>query len=336
MASSGAGPRQDHSMTANWSATLTEDRYATQGSRQLRALLAERKPGPLTDELALPAGVSVTWEGGMLRLSAAVPGLLAPVGELRKLARSPSGSAAQLDDVRLEVNNELEVPSTERTVRLPWHGWHALAQACERFVTHEPQGSRAVRFDHYNFSTGMWDPERAIANPLSGVRVEFVRLGPSKADLDLDADYRHRAEQRELGGDQRITEVDHVIELKLPWSPGGGAPEPRLWLSEHEAVLAYSVGPTGQEPGARHNRGTAVPPLPVRNVRRTGPQRPRAPALSAGPGAVRDLRSTELLIRPRQASVLDRRPGSTQARWSSERQPRCFPALHHHVPRLDL
>ena len=245
--------RQDHSMTADWNGTLTEERYATQGSRHLRALLTELKPGPLADALALPAGVTVSWEGDVLRFSAAVPELLGLVDELRKLARSPSGSVAQLDDVRLEVNNELVAPSTERTVRLPWHGWHAVAQACELFAAHERQAGRTVRFDYYNFSTGKWhrdrDREPLTATPLSSVRVEFMRLGPSKADLDLDADNRHRAEQRGLTEGERVVEVDHVTELELPWPPGGGAPEPRLWLSEQEAVLAYRVGLTGTEPG---------------------------------------------------------------------------------------
>jgi hypothetical protein len=104
-------------MTADWNGTLTEERYATQGSRHLRALLTELKPGPLADALALPAGVTVSWEGDVLRFSAAVPELLGLVDELRKLARSPSGSVAQLDDVRLEVNNELVAPSTERVAR---------------------------------------------------------------------------------------------------------------------------------------------------------------------------------------------------------------------------
>jgi hypothetical protein len=239
-------------MTEDWSGTLTEERYATQGSRHPRALLGKLKPGPRADELALPAGVSVSWEGDVLRFSAAVPELLALVDELRKLARSPSGSVAELDDVRLEVNNELVAPSTERTVRLPWHGWHAVAQAGELFAAHERQARRTVRFDYYNFSTGRWsrdwDREPLTPTPLSNVRLEFMRLGLSKADLDLDADNRHRAEQRGLGAGERVVEVDHVIELELPWPPGGGAPEPRLWVSEHEAVLAYLVGPTGTEP----------------------------------------------------------------------------------------
>jgi hypothetical protein len=156
-------------MTADWSGTFTEDRYTTQGSRHLRALLAELKPGPLADEVALPAGVTVSWKGDVPQFGAAVPGLLALVDELRKLARSPSGSAAQLEDLRFEVNNELEAPGTERTVRLPWHGWHALAQVCERFATHEPQAGRMVRFDYYNFSTGEWLRDRGpeTATPLS-------------------------------------------------------------------------------------------------------------------------------------------------------------------------
>ena len=174
--------RQDQGMTDAWIATLTEDRYATRGSRQLRALLAGLEPGPLADELALPTGVTASWEGDVLRFSAGVPELLALVVELRKLARSPSGSAAQLDDVRLEVDNELEAPSTERTVRLPWHAWHAVAQACERFAANE-QGGRTVRFDYYNFSTGAWDRGPFTANPLSGVRVDFVRSGPPRRTL---------------------------------------------------------------------------------------------------------------------------------------------------------
>lgn len=254
MTRSRAQSRQDLSMTDDWSGTLTEERYATQGSRHLRSLLGELRPGPLADALALPAGVSVSLEGDVLRFSAAVPELLELVDELRKLARSPSGSVAQLDDVRLEVNNELVAPSTERTVRLPWHGWHAVAQACEHFAAHERQAARTVRFDYYNFSTGKWrrdwDREPLTGTPLSTVQVEFMRLGPSKADLDLDADNRHRAEQRRLREGERVAEVDYIIELELPWPPGGGAPEPRLWLSEQEAVLAYRVGPTGTEPGA--------------------------------------------------------------------------------------
>ena len=42
--------------------------------------------------------------------------------------------------------------------------------------------------------------------------------------------------------------VDHVIKLDLPWWPGGGAPGPRLRLSEQEAVLAYRVQGTDQQP----------------------------------------------------------------------------------------
>lgn len=150
-------------------------------------------------------------------------------------------------------SGELEAPS-DGTVRLPWHGWHALAQACELFAAHDNRASRYVRFDRYDFRTGTWlrhwDREAVTATTLSIVRVELKRLGPSKADLDLDADNQHRAEQRGPGQGESTAEADYVIELDLPWSPGGGAPGPRLWLSEREAVLAYRVGPTGLDPDA--------------------------------------------------------------------------------------
>ena len=183
-------------MTTDWQGTLTEDRYTTHASRHLQALLAELRPGPLTDEVVLPAGVTVSWEGDELCFTAAVPALVELVDEFAKLARSPSGSAAELEDVRFEVNNELEVPSTERTVRLPWHAWHAVARSCESFATRDRQMSRTVRFDLYNFSTGTWlrtwDREPVTVTPLSSVRIELRRIGPPKPDLDLDADNRHR------------------------------------------------------------------------------------------------------------------------------------------------
>ena len=143
-------------MTTEWQRTLTEDRYATHASRHLRAMLAELKPGPLADEVSLPAGVAINWEGSELTFTAAVPALLELANEFRKLARSPSRSIAQLDDVRFEVDNELEGPGTPRTVRLPWYAWHPVAQACESFATYGRQMGHTIRFDLYNFFSGKW------------------------------------------------------------------------------------------------------------------------------------------------------------------------------------
>lgn len=233
----------------------TESRYATRGSSRLEALRAELEPGPQADEVLLPEGVQLSFQSNELSLAADVRGFLELADEFRKLARSPSGSVAQLHGVRLEASNELEAARTRATIRLPWYAWVTVALACDHFARFGQSSRYTLRFDHYNFNTGLWirdwDREPVAVTPLSDLRIYLDRVGRSQVDLDLDADDRHRAEQRRLGVDEGIRDVDHVIELDLPWSPAGGAPEPRLSISGGEAVLVYHVENDAKRLGAR-------------------------------------------------------------------------------------
>jgi hypothetical protein len=107
--------------------SFNDESHQAWGNRWLEGRRAHLQPGPQFDTFVLPSGLEVLSSPDALRFKGDAAALLDLGEELRKLERSPSGSAVQVQEWTLTVDDELAFPSGDRVIKMPWHFWGMAA-----------------------------------------------------------------------------------------------------------------------------------------------------------------------------------------------------------------